>query len=747
MKKKFLKIFIAYIAISLVAVNFAFVKVETAKAGSQIEINSCLELQSIGVAEGYPLDGSYILANDIDCSATSGWGDYVNGYCSNDFYNDETDCEDNSFVWTPGHYEGFNPIGLKGDEYSFFTGTLDGNNKTISNLYINRLSSDHGGLFSFISSATIYNLVFFNSKISSRNLVGSLAGSANSDASINNVVVRGYSTVFGNEVVGGLIGGADSASGIASSSFSGGVIGEDKVGGLVGNMAGGEISNSFSDAQINDDHSKAETKKIYSSGGLIGYSSYVDISNSYFSGYINYDYRSSQNVGGLAGYFKSGTIENCYVDTNEDNPEYGIKAQVNVGGLVGNLDSSKIIHSHSNIDVLSNNSFYWSSTGFGGLVGFSNRSEIFESYSGDISSTTDQVVRAYGGVGGIIGYAMNTKIHNSFSANSVYADTASGYFGPLIGDYAGNFLIDRSYSISKIERVDTSSNCFIDFYNSTAVTVKDSFYEAQTGTSSCDVIPGLEYKSPEEMKANTTFSSWNFFNIWEKEDGQYPTLRFFGSGQVELPETVYVNKNWTSTNFGIGLEWGKTAFNNIDFATEVIADGGTIYLKDSSDDDYDFTISEDINISEKAFSLVGEDTKGEEKVSILFQNGANIIINASNVSIENLKIDNISDRNQIISIESKTTISNIDISNNEINGSGTTRGIYIGASNLSGINILNNKISNNRDAIYFYSYGNYSGIVIEGNEIFNNLKGLSFETEISSEKIIIKNNKIYCTRL
>ncbi len=44
-----------------------------APAMAQIEINDIDELQLIGNDPGYPLNGDYVLGNDIDASATASW--------------------------------------------------------------------------------------------------------------------------------------------------------------------------------------------------------------------------------------------------------------------------------------------------------------------------------------------------------------------------------------------------------------------------------------------------------------------------------------------------------------------------------------------------------------------------------------------------------------------------------------------------------------------------------------------------
>jgi len=82
-------------------------------------ITTCTELQNIRNG----LTGDYYLANDIDCSCTSGW----NGGA------------------------GFEPIGTSSNR---FTGTFDGKGYKITNLYITRPSTDFVGLFGCTGSGS-----------------------------------------------------------------------------------------------------------------------------------------------------------------------------------------------------------------------------------------------------------------------------------------------------------------------------------------------------------------------------------------------------------------------------------------------------------------------------------------------------------------------------------------------------------------------------------------------------------------
>ena len=256
------------------------------------------------------LDGKYILMNDIDLSSYSNW----------------------------------DPIGeidYDAGTGQIFTGTLDGNGYTISNLTINRPDEDGVGLFgtigdpSTMTGGDIKNLGLENFKISGQAYVGALASF--SFGTITNCHVTGdfasveytgglvgdnsgtisNSFFIGKVASDGYVGGlAGVNNGTISSSFViGNVIGFERVGGLVGENWGGMISGSFATVDV--------TGK-YFVGGLSGHNADGTIVNSYAKGSI----AGNSDIGGLVGW-NQGTISNSYTSTL-------VKGVTNVGGLVGN---------------------------------------------------------------------------------------------------------------------------------------------------------------------------------------------------------------------------------------------------------------------------------------------------------------------------------------------------------------------------------------------------------------------------
>ena len=179
------------------------------------------------------------------------------------------------------------PIGNSyGNKYQ---GTFDGNGKTISNLYINA-TSEFAGFFGYLAGGNIKNITFDNAKVNSTGIyyTGILAGYAGS-CIFENIKTLGNCSVEGKQITGGIAG-----------------------------IAVGNISNC-------ENH--AEVKGMGSLGGILGmyYGSDNSITSCANYGAVTGTYRQ---VGGMVGYFDSGTIQNS--------ANYGdITGKDNVGNLIG----------------------------------------------------------------------------------------------------------------------------------------------------------------------------------------------------------------------------------------------------------------------------------------------------------------------------------------------------------------------------------------------------------------------------
>ena len=322
-----------------------------------IQISDCQQLQDIkNNVDGSFITGDYILTKNIDCSATT--------------------------TWNAG--AGFIPIG----NVSFgraFNGTFDGNNHTISNLYINR-NEDGSALFGYINRASIKNVGLINVNVNGSRRVSSLSGYSY-DSSISN----SYST--------GSVKGTDFY-----------------VGGLIAHIDFGSINNSYSNVNVNGGTDV---------GGLVVISTNNNISNSYATGNVN----GNNNVGGLIGYKDASNILNSYATGNVNGAGF-------VGGLIGRnslFKQSNISNSYATGNVNGTNLI-------GGLAGYNN-GNISDSYAtGNVSGTND--------AGGLVGqagveFALPTFILNSFATGNV--SSTNSVFGGLIGEKLVNVIIINSY--------------------------------------------------------------------------------------------------------------------------------------------------------------------------------------------------------------------------------------------------------------------------------------------------------------
>ncbi|MDR0767072.1 MAG: hypothetical protein LBE57_01285 [Methanosarcinales archaeon] len=236
----------------------------------------------------------------------------------------------------------FTPIGSQTNP---FTGTLDGQNFTISNLSIS--ASSHAGLFSVTNGATIENVILNNvTNPTSGAYSGSLVGAANNTV-IENCHALSVS-VSGNYSIGGLVGSLN-GSAVSNSSASGTVRGSSPgsgVGGLAGSAEQDSvITTSFAAVAVT-----AESGNI---GGFIGGLSNSTISNCYAEGNVVGN-TSSNNTGGFVGYIggvwwpsnndDTSTISNCYAvgDVFGDYSVGGGYGAQNVGGFAGNVSSQHV---------------------------------------------------------------------------------------------------------------------------------------------------------------------------------------------------------------------------------------------------------------------------------------------------------------------------------------------------------------------------------------------------------------------
>lgn len=229
------------------------------------------------------------------------------------------------------------PIGYNKE----FKGTFDGNNYTISNIYIKSNNSCQG-LFGIIEGATIKNMIIDNSVIEGAHFVGVVGESTNSiieniHTTKNNIVKATTPNEVSGCCAGGIVGVTRSTA-ISKVSNYATIIGNGYyVGGVVGLLQfDSSIDESYNAGNIMAYENKANIAAI---GGIIG-SNYknAEINNCYNIGVIE-GYTAIGGIVGRAHEITMLTITNCYnIGT--------IRGTQNVGEIVGgnNTNSYRIIN-------------------------------------------------------------------------------------------------------------------------------------------------------------------------------------------------------------------------------------------------------------------------------------------------------------------------------------------------------------------------------------------------------------------
>ena len=204
-----------------------------------------------------------------------------------------------------------------------YTGTFDGNGKTISGLYIKNTSSDtdYQGFFGYVGSSGKIENLSVSGTVTGNNFVGGVVG--RNRGTVENCYNTG--TVTGNNFVGGIVGNNNPGASVENCYNTGSVSGPDSVsgnsvGGVVGYNGNGIVTNSYNTGEVSGNNHV---------GGVVGLNSGGSVENCYNIGEVSGpDSVSGSYVGGVVGYNSgpdsgsSGTVTDCYFlktdDVNKD---------------------------------------------------------------------------------------------------------------------------------------------------------------------------------------------------------------------------------------------------------------------------------------------------------------------------------------------------------------------------------------------------------------------------------------------
>jgi len=390
------------------------------------------------------------------------------------------------------------PIGGLKDDY-IFEGDFDGNNKTISNVTIDRPDELYVGFFGFLGYNSSLKNLTINGNITGDKSVGGLAGFSYAEQ-IQNSCFNG--AITGNDWVGGILGFSRYGT-MENCCFDGTIKGNDEVGGIVGHSIDNSLNNCSSNLTSLEGNDEV--------GGITGSSAADEIISSSVSGNII----ANKFVGGISG--RSTGVTTIEIA----NFEGSLLGLGSVGGICGDLTGSTISESSNKGTVSASGSQIGGIVGMsyggrieqsfntgnvngskrcGGIVGRSDASGTQWSYvencynTGDISSTDNELAA------GIVGGSGTTSIKYCYNTGSV-PNTGTGNSendNIVVYDFDGfssNIIVEHCYFLDGIDQFSHVG------FERTAVEMKSSAFinELNTGANNSwkmDVTPNVNNEFP-----------------------------------------------------------------------------------------------------------------------------------------------------------------------------------------------------------------------------------------------------------
>ena len=310
-------------------------------------VHDVYDLQNINAKR----DGRYILAGDIDATATTHW----NGG------------------------KGFAPLGDGGNK---FTGRLDGAGHTLRRLYINRQVDIKIGLFGSVKEATIENLSLRDGNVKAEVYVGGIVGIAE-EAVIRNVSYSGM--VAGANTIGGIAGYIENSS-IQNAWNAATVKGSSTVGGIAGSAKRGSTFQNVC-------NTGAIRGPVAQSGGIAGYIENSSIQNAWNAGTVSG--RSQFLAGGIVGRAIYNAVIQNVCNTG------AITGRMYIGGIVGGTWDNCTIQNAWNTGAVTGSELV------GGIVGGMQNDCIVQNVWNTGTVTGNQKV------GGIVGEADGGSIRHA----------------------------------------------------------------------------------------------------------------------------------------------------------------------------------------------------------------------------------------------------------------------------------------------------------------------------------------------
>lgn len=365
-------------------------------------------------------------------------GDEISGYTNFQglYFQLTEDIDLGGQTWTP--------IGK--DNSNSFQGTLDGNDKIISNL-ANINESDYAGLFGFIENSSIQNLQIEITETglhtTSAGFVGALVGYI-TKGQITNCSVKGGNikseTSSSQLIVGGLIGqiissnitDCNSSVNVEATRTEASCLAAGGIGGI--NLDASLTNCHYLGFVMAVDEREGTTPNSYV-GGITGASDLQAIGGQSKTSTISQctacvNISAGAYAGGIVGYFVEGNVEKCRVEGVISTKE--IEGQA--GGIIGhNKYGGKVTDCYNWASVTA-------SEAAGGIVGYE-----YTLYPFTISkcwSSGDITAPVVGGIAGYIGFG---SIEECYTSGNITGNYAGG-----IAAYAGSEIIKNCSSTANV---------------------------------------------------------------------------------------------------------------------------------------------------------------------------------------------------------------------------------------------------------------------------------------------------------
>ena len=470
-------------------------------------------------------------------------------------------------VWTP--------IGNSSREY---TGTFEGNGKTVSGLYFNDSSKHYVGLCGYVGSGgRVQNVYMVGSYMKGSNCVGGVVG-INYYGTVSNSHNTG-SVIGSGSYIGGVVG--DNYYGDVSNSYNIGRVSSIGSGSYIGGVVGLNTGNS---AKVINCYNKGSVSGYTNIGGVMGYNKFGIVSNCYNTGSI----RGYTNTGGVAGNNYYGTVSESYNTGSVSGGSY-------VGGVAGRNENNSVVSNSYNVGIVSG-----SGNNVGGVVGYNYSRSAKVTYchnTGSVSGSGDNI-------GGVVGFNVYGTVSSCYNIGSL---SGSSCVGGVVGNnsksvsncYNDGSVSGRLYVGGVVgqnsETSGTSTNCF---YRTGCA--KDGDNKIQFGI-------GCETKGSNvrDIKGVTTGKSVDAFTsgevsyllqgdqaeqIWGQKIGEekYPVL--FGEKVYQITDgkTIlgYSNVEGQLPESGVTVSGNVTSYLEGDVTVELVQNGEVAYSITVSGSEY-----------------------------------------------------------------------------------------------------------------------------------------------------------------